>query len=248
MPQKVSSRYAAQLKVELAEFFRNIHEFKDETYGELRKCLVQGAAAYVSVAQRHTPPSLGRQDIESTFYQTLEMDRVLEKNEKTNGLRVIYFLRECVRNPQTHRLKRMFGKLLRQGYEYVVVIHSKSAKRKGRWTYYKECKTISEARKYATEDYRGLFRAAWGLGFTRITGGVPPVFNRYLQRRPALYKAINTLSQVRLSTDYMEMEITNVPIPDNSAFLPGLDLTSSIASVRSMNKYMTNFFEKQREL
>ena len=176
------------------------------------------------------------------------MDRVLEKGEKTGGMRVIYYLRECVRNPQTHRLKHMFGKLLRQGYEYVVVIHSKSAKRKGRWTYYKECKTISEARRYATEDYRGLFRAAWGLGFVRVTGGIPPVFNRYLERRPKLRGMVNRMGKVTLAPSGMEMAIENIPIPDGSAFLPGLDLTSSIAAVKAMNKYMSAFFDKKREL
>lgn len=248
MPQTVSSRYAAQLRFELKDFYSNVYEFQKQTFRECRACVLTGSAAYASVAQRHTPPSLGRQDIDSTFYQTLEMDRVLEKNEKTNGMRVIYYLRECVRNPATHRLKHMFGKLLRHGYEYVVVIHSKSQKRKGRWTYYKECRTIEEARKYATEDYRGLMRAAWGLGFPRVSGGIPPVFNRYLQRRPMIRRMINTMGQVTLAPSGMEMEIVNVPVPDSSAFLPGLDLTSSIAAVRAMNRHMSDFFEKQHEL
>lgn len=247
MPQAASSRYAAQLKFELKEFYKNVFEFQNETYRELRKCVIQGAAAYVSVAQRHTPPALGQQDIPSTYYQALEMDRVLEKGERTGGMRVIYYLRACVKNPATHRLKHMFGKLLRQGYEYVVVIHSKSAKRKGRWTFYKECRTIEEARKYATEDYRGLFRVSWGLGFIRQTGKFPPVFNRYVTRRPKLYSLMN-LSRVQLAPSGMEMDIENVPIPDGSAFLPGLDLTSSIAAVRAMNRFMSDFFEKDREL
>ncbi len=248
MPQAVSSRYAVQLRFELKEFYRNIYDFQNQTFRECRKCVLAGSAAYVSVAQRHTPPALGRQDIPETYYQTLEMDRVLEKGERTGGMRVIYFLRECVKNPATHRLKHMFGKLLRQGFEYVVVIHSKSAKRKGRWTYYKECRTIEEARKYAAEDYRGLFRTAWGLGFPRISGGMPPVFNRYVQRRPKLAGMINRMGHVTLDPSGMELNIENVPIPDGSAFLPGLDLTSSIAAVRAMNKHMSAFFEKEREL
>lgn len=247
MPQKVSSRYAAQLQFELKDFYKNVYDFQKETFAECRKCVITGSAAYASVAQRHTPPSLGRQDIDSTFYQTLEMDRVLEKDEKTGGLRVIYNLRQCVRNPQTHRLKSMFGKLLRQGYEYVVVIHSKAAKRKGRWTFYKECRSIDEARKYATEDYRGLMRTAWGLGFTRHLGSIPPVFNRYLTRRPKLYGMMR-LADANLAPSGMQVEITNKAIPDDSAFLSGLDLTSSIAAVRAMNKHMSAFFDRKREL
>ena len=247
MPQAVSSRYAAQLKIELKDFYKNVYDFQNETYKEVRNCVMTGSAAYVSVAQRHTPPSLGKQDIDSTFYQALEMDRVLEKNERTNGMRVIYNLRACVRNPNTHRLKSMMGKLLRQGYEYVVVMHSKAQPRKGRWTYYKPCHSIEEARKLATEDYRGLMRTAWGLGFVKYTGSVPPVFNRYLERRPTLYR-MASLSDVNLSPDGMKVEITNKEVPDGSDFLPGLDLSASIAAVRAMNRHMSNFFDKKREL
>lgn len=244
MPQAASAKYTAQLKIHLKEFYKNLDKMREADIATCRKCVIQGAAAYVSVAQRHTPPALGSQDIPNTYYQSLEMNRVLDKNEKTGGMRVIYFLRECVRNPQTHRLKRMFGKLLRQGFEYVVVIHSKSLKRKGQWTYYKPCRTISEARKYATEDYRGLMRAAWGMGFPGVAGATyPPVFKRYFSRRPMLHGRVNILGTLTLDYSGLNCEIVNVPIPANSAFLPGLDLTSSIASVKSMNRFMREYLE-----
>ena len=245
MPQTLSSRATVRLKMELKDFYKNIYEMRDADYRECRKCVMAGAAAYVSVAQRHTPPSLGKQDIQTTFYQTLEMDRALEKNERTNGMRVIYYLREAVRNPKTRRLKHMFGKLLRDGYEYCVVIHSKSRKTRGNWTYYKPCKTLDEARKYATEDYRGLMRTAWGLGFIRVSGKMPPVFNRYLERRPKLIKMVN-LSETKLHPDGMEIEIVNKAIPDGSSFIPGLDLTSSLAAVKAMNKHMSEYFEARK--
>jgi hypothetical protein len=246
MPSPGATRAAANLKFELKNFYENVNRMRDATVEECRKCLVQGAAAYASVAQRHTPPALGQQDIPSTFYQTLEMDRVLEKNERTNGMRVIYYLRECVRNPKTRRLKHMFGKLLREGYEYVVVIHSKSRKTKGYWTYYKPCKTIDQARAYAKEDWRGLMRVSWWLGFIDkiASGRMPPVFNRYVQRRPRITS--KRLGEVNFLTDDMAIEIINHVIPDNAGFLPGLDLTSSVASVKSMNKYMTEYFENQK--
>lgn len=246
MPSAAATKAMANLKFELKGFYRNIYDMKEETEEECRKCLVQGAAAYVSVAQRHTPPALGQQDIPSTFYQTLEMDRVLEKGERTNGMRVIYFLRECVRNPKTRRLKHMFGKLLREGYEYCVVIHSKARKTHGNWTYYKPCKTLDQARAYAKEDWRGLMRTAWGLGFIDkiASGRMPPVFNRYVRRRPRLTS--KRLGEVNFLTGEMAIEIINHVIPDNAGFLPGLDLTSSVASVKSMNKYMQEYFEAKR--
>lgn len=245
MPQSAASRATVHLKFELKDFYRNVYAMREATYAECRKTVMAGAAAYVSVAQRHTPPSLGKQDIESTFYQTLEMDRALEKNERTNGMRVIYYLREAVRNPKTRRLKHMFGKLLRDGYEYCVVIHSKARKTRGNWTYYKPCKTIDEARKIATEDYRGLMRTAWGLGFIRASGRMPPVFNRYMERRPKLIKQV-ALSDVRIDPSGMEVQITNKAIPDGAGFLPGLDLTSSLAAVKAMNKHMSEYLESKR--
>ena len=244
MPQSLSNRAGVRLKIELKDFYKNVYKMKDEDYAECRKCVMAGAAAYVSVAQRHTPPSLGKQDIASTFYQTLEMDRSLEKNEHTNGMRVIYYLRDAVRNPRTRRLKHMFGKLLQEGYEYVVVIHSKARKTRGTWTHYKPCHTIAEARKYAAEDYRGLMRTAWGLGFIRVTGRMPPVFNRYMERRPMLIKQV-ALSSVRLHPSGMEVEIENKAIPDGAGFLPGLDLTSSLSAVKAMNKHMSEYLERK---
>jgi len=245
MPQSATSRASVKLTFELKDFYKNIYEMRDADYAACRKCVMAGAAAYVSVAQRHTPPSLGQQDIASTFYQTLEMDRVLEKGERTGGMRVIYYLREAVRNPKTRRLKHMFGKLLREGYEYCVVIHSKARTTRGTWTHYKPCRSIDEARKYATEDYRGLMRTAWGLGFIRVSGYMPPVFNRYITRRPKLIKQV-ALSEVKLDPSGMEVEVTNKAIPDGAGFLPGLDLTSSLAAVKAMNKHMSEHFEGKK--
>lgn len=245
MPSAAATKAMANLQFELKGFYKNVERFQHETLDECRNCLVQGAAAYVSVAQRHTPPALGAQDIPSTFYQSLEMDRVLEKNERTNGMRVIYNLRACVRNPNTHRLKRMFGKFLQEGYEYVVVIHSKSRKTKGQWTYYKPCRTLGEAKNYAKEDWRGLMRVSWGLGFIDkiASGRMPPVFNRYVSRRPRITS--KRLAEVNFLSDKMSIEIINHVISEKEAFLPGLDLTSSVAAVKAMNRYMNEYFEKK---
>ena len=162
-------------------------------------------------------------------------------------MRVWYNLRVAIKNPQTRRWKKMFGQWLREGYEYAVVIHSKAMPRKGRWTYVKPLHTRSLVQKYAIEDYRGLMRSAWGLGFLSFTGGMPPVFNKYLQRRPAIRRMI-PLSDVSLSPDGFTMTIENRAIPSGSSFLSGLDLASSLASVRAMNAHMTKYFQKKFNL
>ena len=74
---------------------------------------------------------------------------------------------------------------------------------------------------------------------------MPPVFYRYMERRPKLIKMVN-LSETKLHPDGMEIEIINKAIPDGSGFIPGLDLTSSLAAVKAMNKHMSEYFEAKK--
>lgn len=244
MPSNYIQSQTAKLSVALDEFHYLAEKFISESIEEAKKCVLQGASVWATVAQRHTPPDLGKQRFSDTYYQTLELNYVLDKGARTYGLRPIYFLKECVRNPRTRRLKRMFGKLLQQGYQYVVVIHSKSRRTKGVWTYYKPCHSIAEARKYAREDYRGLLRAAWGLGFIPITGKMPPVFNKYISKRPKI-KNMTSLSTVVLSPDELTVELTNHAADEGAAYLPGLEVSADLAATRSMNDYMNKFYQQK---
>jgi len=54
------------------------------------------------------------------------------------------------------------------------------------------------------------------------------------------------LSDVKIDPSGMEVEITNKAIPDGAGFLPGLDLTSSLAAVKAMNKHMSEHFEGKK--
>ena len=247
MPSSFEQVQAAKLKFDLSTFHMKCAYMVEQTEEERRKVLMAGASAYATSAQRHTPPALGQQDIPENFYAFAEMDFVLPKKWRTNGMRIIYPLREVLRNPRTQRLKRMFGKLLREGFEYVVVIHSSKQQRHGRWTYYKPCTTIDEARKYATEDYRGLMRAAWGMGFLPETGKMPPVFKKYLRRRPKL-AGLQNLSHVNFFPERNTVEVVNGAIGENEAFLKTTDLVASVAAVRTMNDQMSKFFKRKFEL
>lgn len=249
MPQKsFIEKTAAKLEFEMKTFEINARFMMQESEEEIRKALMTGASAYATSAQRHTPPSLGLQDIGEVYYNSVEMDHVLEKGQRTGGMRVWYNLRKAIKNPQTHRWKRMFGQWLREGYEYAVVIKSKAKQRKGRWMYIKPLHTRSLVQGYAIEDYRGLMRAAWGIGFMTLTNGkAPPVFTKYFQRRPALHR-MTGMGFLYLSADGFTMTIENRAIPSESSFLSGLEISASLASVRSMNDHMTNFFKKQFNL
>jgi hypothetical protein len=247
MPSSFEQVQAVKLKFALDTFKVNSRFMMSEEEAERKKVLMAGASAYATSAQRHTPPALGQQDIPNNFYGTAIMDFVLPKGWKTGGMRVIYPLREVLKNPRTRRLKSMMGKLLRQGYEYVVVIHSSKQQRHGRWTYYKPCTTLDEAKKYATEDYRGLMRTAWGMGFIAETGKMPPVFKKYLRRRPKLAE-LQTLSHVRFFPEQNTVEVQNDAIGENEAFLKTTDLVASVAAVRTMNDQMSKFFKRKFDL
>lgn len=250
-------RTAAKLEVDLKEFDVNMKYFEWATYEEMRSVVVAGAAAFATLAATKTPPCLGQQDISPAFYSVLDPPYVLPKGYRTNGMRIFYNLREAIKNPQTKRWKKMFGAWLREGYEYCVVIHSSARQRKGRWTYIKPLHTRSEVAKYVHEDYRGLMRAAWGMGFMNapwLLGGkhasagnkMPPPFNKYLKRRPALYRLR------RLSTAYMlgdkrniSIVLRNDAIPSTANFIPALMIGGNRAAVRAMNREMSRFNEQK---
>lgn len=245
MPSTFAKSHIIKIQAQFKEYEVNMRYMHNEIKEELHKTLMAGAAAYATSAQRHTPPGLGKQDIPEVYYQTIEADFVLPKGWRTQGRRVIYPLREVLHNPRTTRLKSMFGKLLRHGYEYVVVIHSHEQQRHGRWTYYKPCTTYDEAKRYATEDYRGLMRAAWGMGFIAETGKMPPVFNKYLRRRPML-DGLKNLSRVSFFPEQDMVELENSVIDEGEGFLTTTKLAGHLAALRTMNDRMEKFFKKKK--
>lgn len=238
---------AVQLKFNLKEFEVNLKYFQDETDEACRKVVMAGAAAWATTAQRHTPPSLGQQDIAPSYYTSVEMDYVPEKGYRSGGMRMYFNLRKAIKNPNTHRWKKMFGAWLRDGYEYAVVIKSKAKQRKGRWMYIKPLHTSSLVSKYAIEDYRGLMRAGWGLGFLSQTGSVPPVFRKYLQRRPVIER-MQGYCGVFLDMDEISATVTNGFVDDSQGFVPGMKISADIAALKAMNREMEKHLEKKWNL
>ena len=238
---------AVQLKFELGVFETNLKYFQDETDDASRKVVMAGAAAWATTAQRHTPPSLGQQDISPSFYESVELDYVPEKGTRTGGMRMYFNLRKAIKNPNTHRWKKMFGAWLREGYEYAVVIKSKAKQRKGRWMYIKPLHTSSLVTRYDREDYRGLMRAGWGLGFLSQTGSVPPVFRKYLQRRPVIER-MQGYCGVTLDMDEISATVNNGFVDGTEGFIAGLKISADIASLRAMNREMESHLKKKWDL
>ena len=235
---------AVKLEFSLRTFEANAEFMMGELREEQEKIVLAGASAYATSAQRHTPPSLGQSKIDPTYYEDLEADHVLMKGEKPGGRRVIYKLRDIVRNPAKQRYKKMFGAYLQEGFEYVVQMRN----RNGRSNYLKPCRNLEEAKRYAVEDYRGLMRAAWGMGFVAMGRKMPPVFRSLTNLRPKILQKQNTLSGVAFDAQNMEVTITNEVIKDGAGFLYSTDINASIAAVRTMDDLMTKFFTKKFDL
>ena len=162
-------------------------------------------------------------------------------------MRMYFNLRKAIKNPNTHRWKKMFGQWLREGYEYAVVIKSKAKQRKGRWMYIKPLHTASLVSRYDREDYRGLMRAGWGLGFLSQTGSVPPVFRKYLQRRPVIER-MQGYCGVTLDMDEISATVNNGFVDGTEGFIAGLKISADIASLRAMNREMESHLKKKWDL
>lgn len=232
---------AVKLEMSLRTFEANADFMLDELEEEREKVVMAGASAYATSAQRHTPPSLGQTKIDPMFYESIEADHVLLKGEKANGRRVIYKLRDIVRNPEKQKYKKMFGTYLQEGFEYAVTMKN----RNGRGMYLKPCRTLDEAKQYAVEDYRGLMRAAWGIGFVAMGKKMPPVFRNLTKLRPKILTKQTTLSQSAFDASRMEVTLRNNVIRNGAGFLASTDINASIAAVRTMDDAMTKFFKRK---
>lgn len=232
---------AVKLQFYLKSFRENVRFMERESEEEMQKTLISGASAYATSAAKHSPPSMGSAKIDPIFYA----DGVLydrSSARRSYGRRRIYDLQQLARNPDTGHYRKMYGKMLRQGYYYVVAIHrAKSPVR------FVPCRTESEALQYAHESYRGLTRAAWGLNFTTLAGKMPPAFRQLVAQRPLLANmaALNVISR---NPAQRMITITNSAIKTGDNYLQSLDTNASLAAVRTMNDRMTKFFKKKFNL
>lgn len=231
----------AKLQFNLESFRENMRFMMRESREEVRKTLLSGASAYATSAAKHTPPNPGRVRIDPRFYADgVFYDR--SSNSRAMGRRRVYDLLALARNPGTGHYRRHYGRLLRNGYYYLV-----SIRRHGKPLRQIPCKTEAEAARYAHETYRGLTRAAWGLSFSTLTGKIPPSFRKLLADRPRL-SGMAALNAVKLDQNKNEVTNTNMAIKTGDSYLQSLDVNASIAAVKTMNDRMNKFFKKKYKL
>lgn len=230
------------LKFDLRTFERNIERMKRETLDEVNSVLLTGASAYATSASKHTPPSLGKPELDPIYYVNgVWVRNAQEEREPKKGRRQVFDLVAMARDERA-KFRSFYGEMARKGYRYMVKII-----RPKRRIIQKFCRDLSEAERYAYESYRGLMRAAWGLGLDTITGKVPPAFRKYLSARPQLAN-LARLNDVTMDADRHEVTLVNNAIPTGSAFLTSTDVNAQIAAARSMNDRMNKFFKKKFEL
>ena len=207
---------AANMEVQLEEFKANVERMLREDEAEFSEVLFSGASAYTTTAARYTPPDMGQANISSVFYTNgVFYDR--SSNATARGRRRIYDLLQLARNPDTGHYRKLYGKLLRQGYYYVV-----SIRRPGKPVRLVPCRTEAEAVTKAHETYRGLTRAAWGMGLSALRGKMPPATRRLLNMRPGIARMAR-LSGATLDKELREITLTNSILDPTDSFVPIAD-------------------------
>lgn len=230
----------AQFELDLSEFRENLWKIGQELPKEKRKIVLAGGATYASSAAKYSAPEPGK-DIPAVFFE--DGYDYGPNHEQPRGRRRVYDLLALARNPRAGKMRPLYGKLLRQGYTHAVYIAR--AKKKG---VFKPFRSLAEAKKYAHEDYRGLYRAAWGLGFTKIKKKPPAVFQKLASRRPDLRKASLKLSKFHYDPKTDTLTITNEAIPSGESFVAFMDEAASTAAMKTMNKRIAALMKRKYDL
>ena len=159
------------------------------------------------------------------------------------GRRRIYDLLSLARDPDTGHYRRRYGRLLQQGYYYVVSIFRQDKPLKQI-----PCRSYQEACHYAHITYRGLTRAAWGMNIKGARGKMPVIFRKLLSLRPRLSQ-LSQLNDVSVQEgDVNTASITNRAITSGASYAVGMEAAAQATAVKTMNDRMNKFFKKEREL
>jgi len=231
---------SARLKTNMKTFKTNLEAMKKRTQAEQRAVLMTGAGAYTTSAQKHTPPALGKGSIPASYYKDgVDSEEAWASGSK--GRRIVIDLLEKVRNPfgKYSRYLSQYGKKLQEGFYYAVLI-----KHPGKKMLVKFVKNASQAKQYARISYRGLYRAAWGMNFAVFgSSSPPPVFDKYLKKRPELERVRN-LNRISFKggKGLQSVVIENNAVP-NGTFTS--DSNSKRAAKFAMQDRMNAFLAKK---
>ena len=109
------------------------------------------------------------------------------------------------------------------------------------------CRNETDAARLASESYRGLARAAWGLSFAAVNGKIPPVFRELISRSPSLTRKA-AMNRIDIDRRRHIITITNQAINGSDGFMSALDASASLIAMRTMDDRMTKFFKKKFNL
>ena len=231
-----------KLEAQTAEFEANIKRLQGSSREEMGKTLRAGLSALASSAARNTPPDIGRTAIRSERYED-GVSYNASARGKTMGRRRIYDLLSLARDPDTGHYRRRYGRLLQQGYYYVVSIFRQDKPLKQI-----PCRSYQEACHYAHITYRGLTRAAWGMNIKGARGKMPVIFRKLLSLRPGLSKQSHLNVVSVQDGEVYSGSVTNKAIPAGASFALGMEAAAQVTALRTMNDRMKKFFKKEREL
>ena len=230
-----------KLELQAQEFEKNIRLLERESREEMSKTLRVGLSALASSAAKNTPPDIGR-SIKHTRYED-GVSFSASSRDKSMGRRRIYDLLSLARDPGTGHYRKHYGRLLQQGYYYVVSIFRQDKPLKQI-----PCRSYQEACHYAHITYRGLTRAAWGMNIKGARGKMPVIFRKLLSLRPGLSKQSHLNVVSVQDGEVYSGSVTNKAIPAGASFALGMEAAAQVTALRTMNDRMKKFFKKEREL
>lgn len=241
MADAMTQKQLVKLEFSLKSFHENIGRMKRETEEEILKILKAGASAYASGMQRHSPPCLGKKNLDPLYYGNGVWYRASEPERRArHGRRQVYDLVALARSDV--RFRSYYGRLAREGWRYMILIRRPKKPMKRIL-----CKTEREAAAYAHETYRGITRAAWGLNIPSLSGRLPPAFSDLVRQRPKI-KSLTGTGRVTMDTHAHTVRIENSVLSGSESFLTDSDTNASLAAVRSMSDLMERYFKRKRDL
>lgn len=226
-------------KINFTEFARNKAELIKYFEQHQREILLEGAFSFAKTAPLYVPPNMKRRGfkenglvkVKSVSGSTIDGDLYQRK---------IINLRTLVRDGGAYR--KLFGRKLHEGFEYAVKFD-----RYGKGVRYEFFQTIGAAARASEIKNRGLLKAMFGLGLSRIGGKVPPMIQKLVKFSPNLSNLIS-LNPVSVSMpEYGTIRVTiaNNAMTGSGSFIEIAMRMASKAADRKMEKELEKLAEKE---
>lgn len=178
------------MTINTEKLVRNLRRLERDTDTAKLKALRDCCAVFVSTAQKYTPPNMGKKIPGYMYNIPKPVEKASQRDARMKtGIRPIIDMQKMKDDRNVSAMLRKFYAIkVNTGARYFVMFNLKGrGRRKGSRPKSKLTATLAEAQKYARIDYRGLLRAAWGMG-ARPPFAEAPVVTSLIAKRPDIAK------------------------------------------------------------